>query len=107
MWRITYLALPALCFFADAALAGINEGLEAYRRGDYALVLMELRPLADQGDSAAQAVLGEMYLTAAACRRTISKRWSGCIRRPRKAMRSPKQTSESCTQVAGAVSLQG
>ena len=36
-------------------------GLEAYHRGDYATAMREFRPLAEQGDAAAQTVLGLMY----------------------------------------------
>ena len=41
--------------------ADLQVGLEAYKRGDYASALKEWRPLAEQGDAAAQANLGFMY----------------------------------------------
>src|SRR5215831_19451609 len=42
--------------------AGVQEGYNAYSRGDYATALRELLPLAQQGDAEAQARLGSMYL---------------------------------------------
>lgn len=38
-----------------------DRGLSAYNRGDYAAALKEWRPLAAQGNAAAQASLGAMY----------------------------------------------
>ena len=38
-----------------------NDGVAAYRRGDYAKALRYLRPLAEQGDCGAQNNLGVMY----------------------------------------------
>ena len=46
---------------AAPAWAGFDEGVAAYERGDYATALREFRPLADQGDAAAQYNLGIMY----------------------------------------------
>ena len=43
------------------ALAGYEEGMEAFSRGDYATAFEELRPLADRGDANAQFTLGFMY----------------------------------------------
>ncbi len=43
------------------AWAGFDEGVAAYNRGDYATALREFRPLAEQGDAAAQHNLGLMY----------------------------------------------
>src|SRR5215471_4551507 len=41
--------------------AGVQEGDNAYRRGDYATALREWLPLAQQGDADAQYNLGLMY----------------------------------------------
>lgn len=41
--------------------AGFEEGVAAYKRGDYAAALRELRPLAEQGLAQAQLYLGVMY----------------------------------------------
>lgn len=40
---------------------GVDEGIAAYKRGDYATALKVLRPLAEQGDASAQSDLGVMY----------------------------------------------
>jgi hypothetical protein len=57
--------LPALLastlFFAPALHAGLDEGVAAYKAGDYARALRELRPLAEQGNARAQSTLGVMY----------------------------------------------
>jgi TPR repeat protein len=41
--------------------AGFDKGREAYVTGDHATALQELRPLAEQGNGAAQLILGTMY----------------------------------------------
>ncbi len=43
------------------ASAGWDEVMAAYQRGDYATVVRELRPLAEQGHAEAQFNLGFMY----------------------------------------------
>ncbi len=43
------------------AEADFNPGVAAYKRGDYATALRELRPLAEQGHASAQFNLGLMY----------------------------------------------
>ena len=45
----------------SSANADFDDGLAAYERGDYAAALNEFRPLAEQGDANAQAMLGGMY----------------------------------------------
>ena len=47
--------------FAIAAQAGVQEGVEAWRTGDYARAVAEWQPLADQGDPDAQFNLGQAY----------------------------------------------
>lgn len=47
--------LPAI------ALAGLEEGVAAYNRSDYATALRQFKPLAAQGHAGAQANLGVMY----------------------------------------------
>jgi len=53
----------AACFFvvSTGAHAGLQEGLNAYRNGNYAVALKELAPLAGHGDAEAQHCLGMMY----------------------------------------------
>ena len=43
------------------AWGGVNEGVAAYKRGDYATALREWGPLAEQGNAIAQNNLGLMY----------------------------------------------
>ncbi len=43
------------------ARADFQDGVAAYYRGDYATALREFRPLARQGNAAAQVILGIMY----------------------------------------------
>ncbi len=43
------------------AWAGLYEAEAAYHRGDYATVLRELRPFAEQGNANGQYILGVMY----------------------------------------------
>ena len=60
MRRIIAVAVLMLGL-AEPAWAGWDEGLAAYKRGDYATALREWRPLAAQGDAKAQNNLGVMY----------------------------------------------
>jgi TPR repeat protein len=60
--RRAVLALAVSVGLIGAALAGpLEDGADAYARGDFATALRLFRPLADQGNSAAQALLGGMY----------------------------------------------
>ncbi len=43
------------------AWAGFDEGVAAYKRGDYVTAIREWRPLAKQGNANAQYNLGVMY----------------------------------------------
>ena len=60
--RVGYVALVLSLSLAGPVAAGpFNDGVAAYKRGDYATALRLWRPLADQGDADAQANLGSMY----------------------------------------------
>lgn len=63
MKKIYFGLAVALAFlaFSTGAQAGLQEGINAYRFGDFALALREFRPLADKGNSDAQRFLGDMY----------------------------------------------
>ena len=61
MMKRLLLALVIACTLSAPAWAGFDEGLAAYERGDYEMALRELRPLAEQGDAAAQFLIGSMY----------------------------------------------
>ena len=45
----------------EDAEAGFDEGVAAFKRGDYATALREWRPLAEQGDADTQFNLALMY----------------------------------------------
>ena len=46
-----------------SANADFDEGLAAYKKGDYATALREWQPLAEQGDANAQFNMGVLYYT--------------------------------------------
>ena len=62
MKRVTAFAV-LLVFLATPAWAGLDEGIAAYKRFDYATAVREWRPLAEQGDAVAQYYLGNLYRT--------------------------------------------
>ncbi len=59
-WATVMLELVVV-LVAAPAWADFRAGAEAYERFDYATALKEWRPLAEQGDAAAQYNLGVMY----------------------------------------------
>ena len=63
MTKTLAIAVVVLLFAlgAPSAWAGWDEGMAAYKRGDYATALREFRPLANQGDVRAENGLGVMY----------------------------------------------
>ena len=60
MFRIASILILTLALAAPAQ-AGFKHGVAAYKRGDYATALREFRPLAEQGNAAAQYSLGVIY----------------------------------------------
>ena len=52
-----------LNFVASGVAGPLDDAAAAYRRGDYATVLQLTRPLADQGNATAQALMGILYST--------------------------------------------
>jgi len=56
------LLLSALLVSAGLSWTGVDEGLAAARRKDYATALKECQPLAEQGSAHAQYYLGALYL---------------------------------------------
>ncbi len=60
MKRVTAFGV-LLVVLAASAWAGLDEGVAAFKRGDYATALREFRVLAAQGDADAQFNLGTMY----------------------------------------------
>jgi TPR repeat protein len=64
MKRIATLCLTLAVLLGSAGVswsADFQKGIDAYQRGDYAAALIELTPLAEQGNAGAQYVLGVMY----------------------------------------------
>ncbi len=55
------LAAVLSLWLATSAWAGFDEGLAAYKLGDYATALEEWLPVAEQGNAPAQSNLGLMY----------------------------------------------
>lgn len=61
--RRTILALAIAVLLTSAAAAqDMREGLNAYKRGDYAAALKEWRPLAERGHAGAQYNIGFNYI---------------------------------------------
>jgi uncharacterized protein len=60
----TFLAggLLALTLFGTAMAGPLEDGWAAYHKGDYAVALSHWRPLAEQGNAAAQSNIGKMYV---------------------------------------------
>lgn len=59
--RRLLVLLTILVGFSFPALADFQEGIAAFKRGDYAAALHEFRPLAEAGDAPSQTNLGLMY----------------------------------------------
>ncbi len=59
--RVAAFFLAALLLLAPPAFAGFDEGMAAYKAGDYAAALPELRAAAEGGHARAQYALGSMY----------------------------------------------
>ena len=55
------LAVVISPWIATSARAGFDEGVAAYKRGDYSKALEELLPVAEQGDAEVQTGVGYMY----------------------------------------------
>jgi hypothetical protein len=54
--------LVLLSISVPVAAGPLEDGNAGYKRGDYATAMEILRPLADQGDGMAEAIVGLMYL---------------------------------------------
>ena len=60
--RLTLLScLLSLSWLPATSFAGFDEGLTAYKKGDFATALREWKPLAEQGSISAQLNLAFMY----------------------------------------------
>jgi len=90
--RAMFILIAALC--CNTALAGLDEGLDALRRDDFATAAKELRPLAERGNAEAQYRIGLMY--------EFGKASSGSRRRRRRTTPMHKRNSGSSTPSATA-----
>ena len=61
MKRLAFLAAILFLSLTTPARAGLEEGVAAYKRGDYATAFREFLPLAQAGDASAQSYLSSMY----------------------------------------------
>ncbi|MDP2000566.1 MAG: tetratricopeptide repeat protein [Rhodoferax sp.] len=59
-WRYL-IAFIAAISMAKPVFAGFDEGIAAYKKNDYAVALLELKPLATAGNPTAQSFLGFMF----------------------------------------------
>jgi uncharacterized protein len=59
-WYLIGIWVALLCL-PSLAWSGGTHGVEAYQRGDYTTAYREFLPLAQQGNAAAQHLLGDMY----------------------------------------------
>ena len=71
VWRIIF----ALSIFiaTSSAFAGFDEGVTAYKAGDYATAMKEWLPLAKKGDPDAQRNLGMMYTYGEGVKKDLKK----------------------------------
>ena len=78
-----YISVFLLFLFVGLSpvYAGLNEGVAAYKRGDYKTAIKELKPVAEQGDSLAQFNLGLMYYNG----RGVTKDYTEAIKWYKKA----------------------
>jgi TPR repeat protein len=61
MNKILLLPVISILLFCTPAFADFAKGWDAAQKGDYATAFKELKPLAEQGNAAAQSLLGRMY----------------------------------------------
>ncbi len=75
--RRIFAALIVLVGSLAPASAGMEEGVGAYQRADYAAAIREFKPLAEKGDPKAQFLLGEIYGQGQGIKRDLEKaaRW--------------------------------
>ena len=61
MYRICAAAVLFWLATITTCYADVNDGLAAYKAGDYAKALSELQPAASQGNASAEKTLAKMY----------------------------------------------
>lgn len=65
-WTLAIATVVALAFFTILVVipfmtTTLSDGVQSYSQGDFTKAYKELKPLADDGESTAQYILGEMY----------------------------------------------
>lgn len=60
MKRVVF-AVVVLCGLSSIARAGLDEGMTAFKQGDYEVAFRILKPFAEQGNAEVQSALGLMY----------------------------------------------
>jgi len=73
-WLVLSILVGLVFMLATPVLAGFQEGVDAYERGDYETALKKFLPLAEQGHAGAQNHLGSCTLRVKGCPRIIPKR---------------------------------
>jgi len=81
MKRLAFLAAILFLSLTTPARAGLEEGVAAYKRGDYATAFREFLPLAQAGDASAQSYLSSMYFYG----RGVTQDYKEAVRWNRKA----------------------
>src|SRR5262249_46160785 len=79
---------------SDVQLQAVKDWKAARDRGDNAAAMRIIRPLAEQGFAAGQAILGAMYYDGEASQRTTWRRWRGFERLRNKAT-PPRSTTSA------------
>ena len=82
---------------ATLAAQDLDAGMEAYHRGDFALALIEFKPLAEQGDAKAQSSLGYMYAAGQGVAQDLRRRRCGSAKLPSKAAAARRPILAPCT----------
>jgi len=75
--RRRFLLVAAIClsliFHAQAAAAGFEDGMEAYRRGEFSAAFREWEPLAKAGDPQSLHMLGFLYAKGRGVEKDLSQ----------------------------------
>ena len=64
MWSLAGVLFVFLNFASSTMAGDLENGVAAYNRSDSATAWRLLRPLAEQGDARAQALVGNMYASS-------------------------------------------
>ena|SRR5215469_10919155 len=93
----------AMCLICGPVLAAaLEDGRDAYHKGDYATALRILRPLADQGNPDAQVFIGMSYEFGDGIAKDTKEAINWYRKAAERAMPMPSTISERCTKTAKA-----